>query len=122
EELCRLGGTLAQLFEGAAESLTVCLRLRLLADGLLTDDQGEPVYGVREALGEVDEDYQGIGVQLPDGAGIPRALELLQFGGHARRYSDDAEQHARSVRPRSCLFEIVGGVGLNLGGTEHQVE
>src|SRR5450759_4630558 len=71
EELSRLGGALAQLFERSAERLTVCLHLRLLAD-----DQGEPVYGFGEAIGKIDQDYQGIGVQLPHGAGILRALQL----------------------------------------------
>ena len=45
----------------APQRFTVCLRLRLLADG-----HGEPVNGFRKALGEIDEDDQRIGVQLPD--------------------------------------------------------
>src|SRR6266852_6951226 len=112
DKLCRFTGALAQFFERAAQRLTIGLRFRLLADG-----QCQTVNGLGEALGEVDEDYQRIGVQLPDGTGIPRALEFLHLGGEARGYSDDAEQHSRSVRPRARLFEIVGGVGINLGGT-----
>ena len=65
-----------------------------------------------EALGEVDQDHQRIGVQLPDGAGILRALEFLHLGGHARGYGDHAQQHSGGVRPRARLFEVVGGVRL----------
>src|SRR5450631_1326932 len=112
DNFCGFGGAPPQLFERAAERLTVALRLRLPAD-----DQGEAVYGFREVLAKVDEDYQGIGVQLPDGGGIPRALEFLHLGGDARGYSDDTKQHSGSVRLRACAFEMVGGVGLNLGWT-----
>src|SRR3981081_586046 len=91
DQLSGFTGALAQSIERTTQRLTLGLRIQLLANR-----QRQTVNSFSESLGEVDQNYQRIGVQLPDGRGIPRALEFLHLGGEARGYSHDAEQHSRS--------------------------
>ena len=61
-------------------------------------------------------------MQFPHGRRILRALQFLQLRSQARRNGDYAEQHAAHAGAWAGFLQVVGSVGFDFGGAEHQIE